>query len=120
MSTPNDNTKSVRISPELHARLATLQDSLPGCTTMARAIEFLMSPACVRVAVTPAQHSRWRAVAQSYGQNVGDFITARVEAAITYGADAGALRRVHDMVYALTKAAGIAPVPPQPESRRNT
>lgn len=114
MGTPStqDATKSVRVSAELHARLSRLADGLGG--TMGDAIEWLLAPGMVRVPCTPEQKERWAAAAKANGMPVSEFVTARVEGALQYGADPGALRRIHDMTLALVKAAGIIPNPSTP------
>ena len=99
--------KNIRVTPETHARIQRLADEL-NCSHNA-AIEFLMSTDVVRVHVTPEQRRRWKGAAEAAGQYLGEFIAARVDCAIQTGADPGVLRRVHDMVYALTRAAGITP-----------
>lgn len=99
MSTPRDDFKSVRIPRELHARLAALQDDLPGVNSIWQTIEFLMSKQCVRVAVTGGVRDRWQSVADMNGMNLGDWITARVEGSLLYGADRGSL----ELIYRLTR-----------------
>lgn len=108
----------MQLPKELHARLARLQDSLPGCKSMADAIAVLMSPRFVRVHVTPAQRARWDAAAAENGVPVDEFVRSRVEAAIMYGADPGILRRVHDMTYALARSAGVVPKQSTPGADR--
>jgi predicted transcriptional regulator len=109
MATPTTQaaTKTVRIPPELHARLDKLAVHLNG--SMADAIAWLFDPGMVRISVSPEQGKRWRDAAAANGMPVNEFVSARVEAAIQYGADPGALRRVHDIVYALAKAQGVIP-----------
>jgi predicted transcriptional regulator len=114
MATPPTQaaTKTVRIPPELHARLDKLAVHING--SMADAIAWLFAPDMVRINVSPEQGERWRGAAAANGMPVHEFVTARVEAAIQYGADPGALRRVHDMVHALVRAQGIIPNPSTP------
>lgn len=94
MSIPDD-FKSLRIPKDLHARLAALQDDLPGVDSMWKTVEFLMSASCVRVAVSLAQRERWQRAADGTGQNLGDFITSRVEGALMYGADRGSMELMY-------------------------
>lgn len=110
MSTPSTqgDTKSVRITPEIHERLQRLSAGLHGAN-MNDTIAWLLSPSMVRISLTPEQLELWKKSAAATGQDVSNFVIARVEAALMYGADPGALRRVHDMVYSLTRAAGIIP-----------
>jgi hypothetical protein len=110
MTTPSTQnaTKSIRVTADVHARLQKIVDTT-GCQTHSDAVAFLLDPNTVRVHVTPEQRARWAGFAKSNGMTLVDFVRARVEGAIFYGADPGALRRIHDMVYALTKAAGIMP-----------
>lgn len=110
MSTPSTqgDTKSIRVSPEIHERLQRLSVGLNNAN-MNATIAWLLSPSMVRINLTPEQLQRWKASAQATGQNVSTFVESRVEAALMYGADPGTLRRVHDMVYSLTRAAGIIP-----------
>lgn len=99
--------KNIRVSDEVHARIQRLAAEL-NCSHNA-AIAFLLSSDFVRVPVSADKRRRWKAAADAAGQYLGEFITSRVDAAIIAGADPGVLRRVHDMVYALTRAAGITP-----------
>lgn len=124
MSTPSSQpaaqsaSKSVRVPPELHARLDRLASHLNG--TMADAVAWLMDPNMVRIAVSAERGRRWKEAANANGMTVADFIIARVEAAIEYGADPGALRRIHDMVHALVKAHDIIPQQSTPGADRQT
>lgn len=112
-STPDGNadeqpsTKSIRVSPEIHAKLQGLAGGVGG--TMADAIAWLLSPSMVRVTIPPEQRARWDAAAKESGMRTSEFVISRVEAALHFGADPGALRRIHDMTYALCRAAGINP-----------
>jgi hypothetical protein len=110
MSTPptQGDYKSVRVSPEIHERLQRLSAGLNNAN-MNDTIAWLLSPSMVRVNLTPEQLERWKRSAQATGQNINAFVESRVEAALMYGADPGTLRRVHDMVYSLTRVAGIIP-----------
>jgi hypothetical protein len=108
-SPPTQNAvKSIRVTPDVHARLQAIVDRT-GCATHSDAVALLLEPTTLRITLTETQRRRWLETARANGQNIAEFVTARVEAAIMYGADPGALRRVHDMVYSLTRAAGIVP-----------
>jgi predicted DNA-binding protein len=102
-----ETTKSIRVPPEIHARLQGLAGGLNG--TMADAIAWLLSPSMVRVTLPLEQRERWDAAAKESGMRTSEFVVARVEAALHFGADHGAVRRIHDMTYALCRAAGINP-----------
>lgn len=110
MSTPSTqgDTKSIRVTPEIHERLQRLSAGLHNAN-MNDTIAWLLSPSMVRISLTPEQLEVWKKSAAATGQDVSNFVIARVEAALMYGADPGALRRVHDMVYSLTRVAGIVP-----------
>lgn len=110
MTTPSTQnaTKSIRVTADVHARLQRIVDTT-GCQTHSDAVAFLLHPGTLRVPLTPEQLARWTDFARQNGMAVADFVKARVEGAIQYGADPGALRRIHDMVYSLTRAAGILP-----------
>lgn len=99
--------KNIRVSDEVHARIQRLAAEL-NCSHNA-AIAFMLSSDFVRVPVDADKRRRWKAAADAAGQYLGEFIAARVDCAIQTGADPGVLRRVHDMVYALTRAAGVMP-----------
>jgi predicted transcriptional regulator len=118
MSTPSNEaaTKTVRVPPQLHARLDRLATHLNG--SMADAIAWLLSPDMVRINLSPERGRAWRDAAAANGMNVGEFVTARVEAAIQFGADPGVLRRIHDNTAALVKAAGIIPQQSTPGAER--
>lgn len=110
MGTPSNTpgaTKNLRVTPEVHARLSRLANELNG--TLDDAIRFLFDKESVRIRLRAEQEQRWRAAAKANGQSVPEFVITRVEAALQYGADPGALRRIHDMCHALTKAAGVIP-----------
>lgn len=119
MDTPSTQnaTKSIRVSPEIHARLQKIVDTT-GATSHNDAIALLMSPQTLRIPLSPQQHHRWTECARLNGQTIAEFIAARVEAAVLHGADPGALRRIHDMVYALTRAAGIVPQQSTPSAEK--
>lgn len=101
-------TKSIRVTADVHARLQKIVDNT-SCTTHSDAVALLLDPNTVRVHLEPKQLARWKDFAAQNGMKVADFVKARVEGAIQYGADPGALRRIHDMVFSLTRAAGILP-----------
>lgn len=115
MATPStdDGTKSVRVSPEVHARLQNIVDTT-GCKTLSEAIALLLTPQVVRIAVSPEQRERWEEAAKLNGVPLGQFVSTRVEAAIEYGADPGALRRIHDLVHAMARRAGVIEQHPRP------
>lgn len=101
-------SKSIRVDPEVHKRLQRIVDTT-GCKSLSDAVAFLLDPTVVHVNVTREQRQKWDAYASENGMRTSEFVIARVEAACQYGVDPGAVRRIHDMVYALTKAAGIIP-----------
>ena len=101
-------TKSIRVTADVHARLQRIVDTT-GCQTHSDAVSLLMSKNTVRCFLEAEQHARWEEAAKAVGVTLSDFVKARVEAALQYGADPGAGRRVHDMTYALCRAAGINP-----------
>lgn len=104
---------SVQLPEELYERVERLgREGLNG--TPADAIAWLMNPGMVRVAVTPGQAQRWKSAANANGQNIGEFVAGRVEAALMYGSDPGTLRRIHDMIYSLVRAQGLIPNPSTP------
>lgn len=106
---PTENaTKTVRVSESVHARLQNLIDTT-GCTTHNDAISLLMTNQTLRLVLGKEQRARWDAYAKEAGQPLPEFVISRVEAAIGFGVDPGALRRIHDMTYALCRAAGINP-----------
>lgn len=119
MATPStpDDSKSIRVTGDVHARLLRLSEGLNGAS-MNDTIAWLLSPSMVRISLTPEQRERWTASAKANGMDLGTFAMARVEGALQLGADPGALRRIHDMVHALTKAAGIIP-PARPDTNRS-
>jgi len=119
MTTPSTQnaTKSIRVTADVHARLQRIVDTT-GCQTHSDAVSLLLDPNMIRIPVSPEQRARWTEFAKSNGMAVVDFVKARVEGAIFYGADPGALRRIHDMVFALTRAAGIMPKQSTPGADR--
>lgn len=119
MTTPSTQnaTKSIRVTADVHARLQKIVDTTE-CQTHSDAVALLLDPNTVRIPVTSQQRARWTKFAHENGMKLGDFVRARVEGAIFYGADPGALRRIHDMVFALTRAAGIVPQQSTPGADR--
>jgi hypothetical protein len=107
-SSQSQGTRNIRVSPEVHSRLQSIVETT-GCQSLSDAVAFLLSPTIVHVNVTREQRQRWDAYAHENGMRTSEFVIARVEAALQYGADPGALRRIHDMVHSLTSAAGIVP-----------
>lgn len=98
---------TVRVTPETHAELTRIAGHING--TEADAVAFVVQPNIVRVCLAPDQRKRWMQYAKGNGQSLQDWIMTRVEAAILHGVDPGIHRRVHDMVTALVRAAGIIP-----------
>ncbi|MFJ6530877.1 hypothetical protein ACIQMZ_37225 [Streptomyces longwoodensis] len=111
--TSDPKYRQVRLPYATHQRLARLADGLSASTgkrvTLGDALEWLLSPNMVRLTLHPDQHARWKAAAKANGCDLHNFISDRVDAAIRNGADPGTLRRIHDMTYALVRAAGIVP-----------
>lgn len=101
-------SRNIRVAPDVHERLQNIVNTT-GCKSLSDAVAFLLDPSVVRVAVPAEQRKRWDAYARENGMTTSSFVIARVEAALQYGADPGALRRIHDMVYSLTAGAGIIP-----------
>jgi hypothetical protein len=118
MDTPptRETTKSVRLTPEVHARLSRVADGLNG--TMNDAIAWLLDPNTLRIRLTEDQKKRWAEAAGGNGIELYDFVVYRVEASLHYGADPGVIRRIHDMTLALTRAHNIIPNPSTPGAAR--
>lgn len=110
MSTPDSQNaiKTVRVSESVHARLQNIVDTT-GCSTHNEAISLLLSTKTVHVHLSERQRERWEAAAADSGMTLNNFVASRVEAAMAFGVDPGSLRRIHDMTYALCRAAGIQP-----------
>lgn len=110
MTTPSTQnaTKSVRVSEAVHARLQRIVDTT-SVSTVGEAVAFLLDPNTLRIPLSPEQRVRWTECAKHNGMPVTEFVKARVEGAMFYGADPGALRNIHDMVLALVKAQNIVP-----------
>lgn len=104
----SQRSTNIRVDAEVHKRLQRIVDTT-GCKSLSDAVAFLLDPTVVHVNVTREQRQKWDAYASENGMRTSEFVIARVEAACQYGVDPGAVRRIHDMVYALTKAAGIIP-----------
>lgn len=99
--------KTLRVSKDVHARIAQMADRWD--LNLMQTVSLLTAPSMVRLHITDERRARWKAVADGNGMDLAEFIIARVEAAIQYGVDPGVLRRMHDMIHALTRAADIIP-----------
>lgn len=111
MGTPTKQpaNHTVRVTAEVHAKLTKLAAHLNG--TVGDAVEWTLQPGVLRIALGDLRKQRWSEAAAANGMQLPEFVSARVEAAIQYGADPGGLRRTHDLVLALCKAQGV--IPPQ-------
>ncbi len=118
MGTPSTQPadRTIRVNAQTHAKLAKLAAHLNG--TMAEAVEWHLQPGILRIALGDQRKQRWAEAAAANGMSLAEFVNARVEAAIQYGADPGGLRRVHDLVLALCKAQGVIPPATPPGADR--
>src|SRR3954454_22716179 len=74
MSTPSTqgDTKSIRVTPEIHERLQRLSAGLHNAN-MNDTIAWLLSPSMVRISLTPEQLEVWKKSAAATGQDVSNF-----------------------------------------------
>jgi len=103
------NTKSIRVSPETHARIARIADRTGG--TMEGALAFLLGESTIRVPVSDTERARWTEAADRLGLSVEEFVKLRVEAALQYGADPLALMQVYEYVRGIADTVGARPRP---------
>ena len=109
MTTP-DESKTLRVSPETHARVMAHARQIRG--TVDEAVADLADESTVRVLLSAMQRLRWEQAAQQRGLRLGDFVRLLVETGITY--NPRTLNQVFYRVDALCKSAGIAPDPSTP------
>lgn len=110
--------KSIRVGLETHRRLHDLAAQINGSAD--DAIAFMLGMSAVRVPVTETQRERWQAAADHAGMKLSAFIAARVEGALAYGGDPYGLQLVYEHVSALTRAAGVEPIPVTPRPPQST
>ncbi|HEX5566668.1 MAG TPA: hypothetical protein VFY14_07015 [Streptomyces sp.] len=111
MTAPTE-TKTVRLSPEMHKAVHDLAARLKG--TADDAIRHLTSPDTLRVPVTEIQRERWEAYAEASGVPVADFIKLRVESALEYGCDPGTMHLAMDYLRAIARRMDIKVIPTKP------
>lgn len=107
MTTP-DNTKTLRVSPETHAKVMAHARRIRG--TVDEAVTDLADESTVRVLLSDIQRARWDQAAQQRGQRLGDFVRLMVETGIAY--NPRTMNQVFYRVDALCKSAGITPQDP--------
>jgi hypothetical protein len=107
--------KSIKVSPETHRLIHDLAAEMGGSADTALA--HLLATSTVRVPLTPHQYDRWKAKASETGVDVAEFVRNRIEAALLYGTDPGAIGLMYRNIEALCVSAGIKPA--KPPARRN-
>lgn len=106
MTAPPD-TKTVRVSPDNHAKLMSLARQLDG--TADDAFGYLIGESTVRVPISDVQRSRWDHAAELAGLSLAQFIVMRVEAALQYGGDPAGLQRIYERVDGIARALELSP-----------
>jgi hypothetical protein len=105
MTAPRD-TKQLRVSPEMHAKIMGLAAQLRG--TADEALRQLLAPTTVHVPLTPVQHRRWKDEAQAAGVTVPQLVNRCVEASLSRG-DSVLIERTYYTVRALAAHHGVNP-----------
>ena len=101
--------KSIRVSVDTHQRVHDLAARLGKSAD--ETLQFLLGDNTVRVPAGAVLRDRWEEAARKAGLPLADFIIVRVEAAMAYGGDPSGLQAVYEHVLALTRAAGLKPIP---------
>lgn len=114
--TTESKDKMLRVSPETHRQVHDLAARLGKSAD--ETLAYLLGVSTLRVPVSDVLRQRWQEAADRAGQTLPDFIVARVEGAISYGGDRTGLQLVYEHVQALTKAAGVDPIPVNTPSTR--
>lgn len=78
-----------------------------GASSVDELIASLIGMSTIRVPVSDIQRHRWEIAAQNAGLTIEQFVTMRVEAALTFGTDPGTLRLIYNEVKAIRT--GVAP-----------
>ncbi|MFJ2307664.1 hypothetical protein [Streptomyces sp. NPDC087787] len=105
-------TKTVRVSLEMHKAVHDLADRING--TADDAIRHLLDENTIRVPVTTAQRKRWQEYADASGVSIARFIMMRIEAALQYGMDPGTMHLAMDHLRAIARHMGVKVRPTQP------
>ena len=110
MSTP-DERKNIKVSAATHARIYALAAN---GETADDVLGRLVQPDSVLIGLSPRQYARWADAARAGGMSLQEFVTARVEAALTFDADPTGLYVIHRQLEELFRR---LPAPPAPRSQ---
>jgi hypothetical protein len=102
--------KTIKVSAATHRQIHDLANRLGGSAD--DALAQILSPYTVRIPLTPAQYDRWTQGARAAGVSLDQFAQLRVEAALMFGTDPGAIGLMYRNIAALCTAAGITPAQP--------
>ncbi|MFB6976925.1 hypothetical protein ACFWBG_34765 [Nocardia salmonicida] len=116
--------KSIRVSVDTHQRVHDLAARLGKSAD--ETLQFLLGDHTVRIPAGPVLQDRWEEGARKAGLPLAEFVVVCVEGSMTYGAPPSGLQLVFEHVQALTRAAGVKPIPvnvkptrpPGPSTRR--
>lgn len=115
--TPPGVYKTLKVSPETHARVHELANRLNGSAD--EAIAYLLGRSTVCVPLSAIQRERWKTAADEAGVALPEFVKMRVEAALQYDGDLSALWLIRDQLRVIARTLG-APVQRDPSTTTST